>query len=375
MPLDQLPEYVLHHILGFVWLLDSHENGGTSGSVYRLRCVSKRLRNHIDTHPWIWPILPQKIDLPGSPNDHTPSANNAVAHMQALLRKGSAFQVIQTGATSVAGKLMTRLEHGYNKATRSDIHQNCLSVFVSGDSTPTFTMNFLPKDYQPQDSGNPALLLNHELMRRCTHMHAEVRALGHDVTSIDKAMCLFCAVTFRVRGSRRGEFHEKGLQWYTFHPSILVRPDMVRTVFGAPFLQKWLSSSNDQRRLLLAQCLFALSRLHWCKVHQTQNALSQHGYFCYDCWQDKKSPAKKTSATVPLENPTSKKPHIAAQAEPLIQWAQPDSAKARAKPSPLDSADFGVTKPLACPNCKSPNTMIDNFAQGMRYCRACSRKY
>jgi hypothetical protein len=243
-------------------------------------------------------MKPEKINFPKHliSEEYRDITKLAIQHMQTILHSNTSSNVsVMTGASTDAYKVFNKITNVYNNMSRSNIKSNCVCV-CGNDESIKFVMNFLPSVENRsqfvhalnEESHRP---MNEELMQQYQGMmHAEIRTIHspYQTKSIDKAMCLFCAVTFRMRGIS-GQYHTRRLQWYTFSPHVLKSIDNIRYVFGNTFANVWRVLERPNRILLLESCLYSLSLLTPCcpKCGRNEKVIPDHfqenKFYCYQC--------------------------------------------------------------------------------------------
>lgn len=225
---------------------------------WRLRAVSKQWRAVVDLKHW--PVVPSKIDARSPAQAPLAQiAYRAMEHVRRQLR--SAQPVCLTNTATVVQRALARR---YSElSSGKDISMNCVAVYDNG-MAKHFVLNFFPWPHSIQRMFEQVTIPSSQsvsgalaVMRRLSHMHAEIRILheGHDPESIDKPMCVFCAATFCTVKGQVYESHGGTLQWYTFSTRIFSTRERVRAFFGDEFASEWFSSDNTQRTSLLGYCV------------------------------------------------------------------------------------------------------------------------
>jgi len=186
-----------------------------------------------------------------------------IRHIKSTLRKRT-HVVCEYFAE--AQKVRETLTKYYTVTTGKSIETNCVAVFKRRDAN-WFVLNFW---FQPEVPDGPEYKFATDLMKLVRNMHAEVRVLhsGCELISVDKAMCIFCAMTFYVHEQSFSSKIDDGcLAWYTFSPSIFGNQGSVAAYFGEDFAKLWFHPHSTQREQeqLLQYCVL-LTRPKICLI-------------------------------------------------------------------------------------------------------------
>lgn len=290
-PEQLLPVDIIASIVGFFEPIEA----------WPLRLVKRSWRTAVDRAHW--PVVPRKIDGIGYPSDQRAeelricAALSAITHLKALLRTGGNAERF-TGEARGVTKALTERYRQYSRGKQ--IAQNCVAVFRRGP-TRHFALNFWHPSWDQS-------MLTHALwdgapvhpdgalMDRISHMHAEVRVLhaGLSPSSVDKPMCMFCAMTFQLRGEVHPH-HLRQLEWYTFSTHIFSTRHNVATYFGTEFADLWFRSTNDERTRMLGYCVKLTNASTWTAWRENIERYAA-GTISWDAFDDK--PSSEGPATI-----------------------------------------------------------------------------
>lgn len=166
--------------------------------------------------------------------------------------------------TGEAQGIVTAVSQKYSQITKNSLFNNCICIYKDKE-TNKVTLNFVQFGDWDKGDGLSTLLSGKQLsldlsvMQKTLHMHAEIRVLHEKQTpsSVDKPMCVFCAMTFYVisKSGERYPYKVGKLEWYTFSPRIFFNPEYRSAYFGKEFACEWASASDDIRERLLQTCV------------------------------------------------------------------------------------------------------------------------